>query len=336
MNALTNPTAWGTAAFASMSEQGVVPTPDNFTIWYEYHSGLNLQLGQLIDILLQNNRQIDEAMLASIHKRFFDHGRERAALQTASARILALLQEVVGMVEHAGAGASRSNAALKEISAAFAEGSADLPNLINRLCDEARELTERTEQIGQNLAGATERIHTLERSLQEVQRDAATDALTGLNNRRTFEAKLREAAGYAMNSGAPLSLAIFDVDHFKRVNDTWGHQIGDQVLRLVASTLTSLIRPTDIAARYGGEEFGIILPATPTASAAEVSNRIRRAFEGKRMIARNSDTTIDGLTVSAGVARYDPGEPLSDWVERADKALYAAKEAGRNRVMVSG
>jgi diguanylate cyclase len=336
VSALSNPSACGAAAIASMTEQGVVPTPENFSIWYEYHSGLNPQLSHVIDLLLQNAHRFDADVLASIHKRFFDRGRERDALQQASARMLALLQEVGGVIEHAGAGASSSNSTLQEISAAFASGTADLPALINRLCDEARELTERTEHLGQSLVGASERIQSLERSLQQVQRDAATDALTGLHNRRTFDAKLREAAGHAMNSGEPLSLALFDVDHFKRVNDIWGHQTGDQVLRLVATTLAAQIRPTDIAARYGGEEFGVILPATPSERAAAVSHRIRRVFEGRRVVARTSGKSIDGVTVSAGVACYDPGEPLSDWVERADKALYAAKKAGRNQVMVSG
>jgi diguanylate cyclase len=334
VNALSNPAAWGTAAIASMADQGVVPTPENFTIWYEHHSGINPPLSHLIGILTENRRQFDEDLLASIHKRFFCRERERDALRQASTRMLALLQEVVGAVEHAGLGASHSGATLQEISAAFTEGHADLPSLIDRLCHEARELTASTERIGQSLAGAAERIQSLERSLQEVRRDAATDALTGLSNRRTFDAQLRDAAGLAMNSGAPLSLALFDVDHFKRVNDTWGHQTGDQVLRLIAATLAAHIRPSDTAARYGGEEFAIILPSTPADAAAAVGNRIRRAFEGKRVIARTSGKTIGGLTLSAGIACYDPGEPLNDWVERADRALYAAKEAGRNQVTV--
>ena len=335
MNALSNQSACGAAAYASMTELGVVPTPENFTIWYEYHSGLNPQLSQVINLLLQRSHRFDADVLASIHKRFFDHSRERDALQHASARMLALLHEVGGVVDHAGAGANSRSTVLHEISEAFAAGDADLPDLINRLCDEARELAECTELLGQSLVGATERIHSLEESLQQVQRDATIDALTGLNNRRSFDTKLREAAGYAMNSGAPLSLALFDVDHFKRVNDTWGHQTGDQVLRLVATTLASHIRSTDIAARFGGEEFGIILPSTPPQQAADVCQRIRRAFEGRNVVARSSGKTIEGLTVSAGVACYDPGEPLIDWVERADKALYAAKAAGRNQVMVS-
>ena len=138
-----------------------------------------------------------------------------------------------------------------------------------------------------------------------------------------------------MNSGEPLSLVLIDIDHFKRVNDTWGHQTGDQVLRLVAATLTASIRAGDFVARYGGEEFGVIMPVTGAAAAFDLADRVRKAFEGRQIVARNTGKTIGGVTISAGGACYDPGERLSDWIERAVQALYAAKKTGRNRVCMA-
>ncbi len=187
-----------------------------------------------------------------------------------------------------------------------------------------------------HLAGAAERIQLLERSLDDLRQDAATDGLTKLHNRRSFDARLREAAGMAMNTGAPLTLLMMDIDHFKRVNDNFGHQTGDQVLRLVAATLTGGLRPGDFVARYGGEEFAVILADTDAAAAHAMGERVRGSFVGRQIVARGSGTNIGEVTLSGGCASYDPGERLSDWIERADRALYAAKRGGRNRICLAG
>ncbi|MCC6720346.1 MAG: GGDEF domain-containing protein [Acetobacteraceae bacterium] len=330
------PAECGRAAFDSVVRLGITPTPDNFAIWYEYHSGLNPELRHLIDLLLRSPGQCDDQTMRAVHRRFFAHQRERQALREASERMQALLQEVGTAVGDAGQEARSFGAAVRETSGAFVAGTTPLPLLIQRLREEAQGMAERSDMLGQHLAGAAERIQTLERSLDDLRHDAATDGLTGLNNRRSFDTRLREAAGQAMNSGEPLTLVLIDIDHFKRVNDQWGHQTGDQVLRLVAATLNAGRRAEDFVARYGGEEFALILPATSAAAAAEIANRMRRGFEGRPIVARNSGTSIGSVTISAGGASYDPGERLSDWVERADKALYAAKQGGRNRVCMAG
>ena len=115
-------------------------------------------------------------------------------------------------------------------------------------------------------------------------------------------------------------------------NDTWGHQTGDEVLKLVAATIQQNVRGQDRAARYGGEEFAVILPCTPIVGAATVGENIRQAVERQQIVARDSQQTIGGITVALGVSCYDPGEPLLDWIGRADSALYKAKREGRNRV----
>jgi diguanylate cyclase len=330
-----DPAGCGRAAFDSVLRLGITPTPDNFAIWYEYHSGLNPELQHLIDRLLSTPGHCDDQTMAAVHRKFFSHTREHEALRAASERMQLLLQEVGEVVGEAGTGARNFGAVVRDTSSAFVAGNTTLPTLIQRLREEARAMAERSEAIGQHLAGAAERIALLERSLDDLRNDAATDGLTGLHNRRSFDTRLREAAGRAMNSGEPLTLVLIDIDHFKRVNDGWGHQTGDQVLRLVAGTLTANTRPEDFVARYGGEEFALILPGTAPAAAVAVADRIRRSFEGREIVARNSGKTIGSVTISAGVALYDPGERLSDWVERTDCALYEAKKTGRNRVVLA-
>lgn len=331
-----DPAEWGHAAYASVIRLGITPTPDNFAIWFEYHSGLNPELCHLVDLLLRSTARADDQTMAAVHRRFFAHAREREALRNATERMQGLLQEVGTVVGDAGQEARSFGVVVHDASHAFVASATSLPLLIQRLREEARAMAERTEMIGQHLAGAAERIQVLERSLDDLRQDAATDGLTGLHNRRSFDTRLRHAAGMAMNTGEPLALVLIDIDHFKRVNDEWGHQTGDQVLRLVAATLTAAVRPQDFVARYGGEEFGLILPATTQGDAHAIADRVRRSFEGRRIVARNSGKTIAGLTISAGGAGYEPGERLADWVERADRALYAAKQEGRNRVRMAG
>ena len=330
-----NPAECGRAAFDSVVQLGITPTPDNFAIWYEYHSGLNPELRHLIDVLLTKPAHCDDQTMAAIYRKFFVHARERDALREASERMQRLLHEVGAMVGDAGQDAREFGTVVRDTSRAFAEGGMTLPALIQKLREEARAVADRSEAIGQHLTGAVERIQMLERSLDDLRQDAATDGLTRLANRRSFDTQLREVAGRAMNSGEPLMLLLIDIDHFKRVNDNWGHQTGDQVLRLVAAMLSSAIRDGDFVARYGGEEFAVILPGTRPDVALAVAERVRRSFEGRDIVARNSGTSIGSVTLSAGGALYEPGEKLSDWIERADQALYAAKKAGRNRVVLA-
>lgn len=173
------------------------------------------------------------------------------------------------------------------------------------------------------------RIIELER---EVTRLASRDWLTGLLNRRCFIERLETEISRAEREGTDLSLVIADIDHFKKVNDTWGHQAGDLVLREFASRLTSLCRPYDFAGRYGGEEFTVCLPRTTKDQATAVADRIRNGIEALRVPLAGgpcvSVTASFGIASLADVGRGD----VDALIREADEALYRAKAAGRNRV----
>ena len=134
----------------------------------------------------------------------------------------------------------------------------------------------------------------------------------------------------------PVSLALLDVDHFKKVNDTYGHQIGDEVLRWIARLVTNNIRPQDRVARFGGEELAIVLPETCEEDAREIAERLRRAVAATDFVLAGGIKTgpiSSRITVSLGVATLNGGDSLDKMVSAADKALYEAKRAGRNRVV---
>ncbi len=138
----------------------------------------------------------------------------------------------------------------------------------------------------------------------------------------------------AAAGGEPLCLLMADIDFFKRFNDTHGHPIGDQVLKLVARTLTETLKGRDTPARFGGEEFAVILPQTVLESAVIVAEQIRVRVASRVIKRRDTQQQLGSITLSIGVTQYRPGDTIADLVQRADEALYAAKGAGRNRVHV--
>ncbi len=176
-------------------------------------------------------------------------------------------------------------------------------------------------------------ITDAEKRRELFERCARRDALTGLYNRRHLDDVLQEHACAVAGGAAPFSLAMLDVDHFKRYNDTNGHTCGDCALRTVAGALSDNVREGDVAARYGGEEFAVVMPATGLEEAVGVAERLRLGV-AETSVSGEDGRELPGVTVSVGVCRSRPGEDVCETVARADGALYGAKRSGRNRVCV--
>jgi diguanylate cyclase (GGDEF)-like protein len=172
--------------------------------------------------------------------------------------------------------------------------------------------------------------------LRSLETESATDPLTGLNNRRVFDQRWSVELARASRFRLPLSLLMIDIDHFKEVNDSCGHAVGDHVLVSVGQLITRSLRTSDIAARYGGEEFAVIAPHTVPDAAAVLAERVRVAVQREASLALGERAGERNVTVSVGVAGFED-VPLAgrDVFERADEALYEAKRAGRNRVAVA-
>ena len=167
---------------------------------------------------------------------------------------------------------------------------------------------------------------------EKLERLATFDSLTGLYNRRAILGKLRELINLANRYKEDFSLSMLDIDHFKKVNDRYGHLTGDDVLEKVAALIRGNIRDTDIAGRYGGEEFIIILPQATLSSAWVVAERLRSIIEQAEM--KDPAGNVFAITVSQGLAEWERGEDAHSLISRSDEALYKAKEKGRNRVQI--
>lgn len=323
------------AAMASMQTHGVLPTPSNFSVWYAYHSGQNSDLTRTMDVLVSNHCPIDDQTLDELHGKFFRSPISEKALCEKSIRARDTLKTVLDLVQKAQRDADGIGVAIDDISSQFLANVHSLADLIDSLVEETERIVGRSERLGVDLKQSSDKIDALERTLEDLRKEATTDGLTGIANRRYFDMALQTMSGEAMNSGDDLSLLLIDIDHFKMVNDTWGHATGDAVIQLVAATLAQNVKGQDCVARYGGEEFAVILPTTSINAAMHVGENIRTALARRMFAPRNDEESVCAVTVSIGAACYDPGEAIAQLIQRADAALYQAKKTGRDRVVAA-
>ena len=324
-------TLWAEQAMARLSAERLLPTPPHFTVWYSYFSGQVPDLTRAVD---QRGQAFTPADMDALWQRFFSYDREHKVVRDTGERIQGALAQLVNLLCSAGADASRYAGALRQFSTHL-----DAPELepLRSLLDVMAAETELVARLNQELEGRIQttaaEMEELRRSLDGVRREADTDALTGLVNRRRFDAVLHETVCQATSSNQPVSLLMLDIDHFKAVNDTYGHAVGDQVLALVARMIRERLRAGDTAARFGGEEFAAILPNCALAGALVVAEQIRQAIASRQIVNRSRNQTLGTITLSIGAARLVPGEAPAALIERADRGLYTAKHAGRNRVV---
>jgi diguanylate cyclase len=320
------------SAIGTMERFEIPATPANYAIWYEYHAGLSPNLKRTIDVLISNHTDFNEGTLQELYATFFSSAKEAVAVRDISVHALQTLQEIASVADLASDDAHQFGHALRGFaSKGLGEYLGNLKNLIENLVEESKSMAGRSEFVGLRMRESAGKIEALERNLENAILDSTLDGLTGVSNRRSFDATIRTLAGDAMNSGDDLAMLMIDIDHFKKVNDTWGHPTGDIVLRHLARILQKSVRGGDHVARYGGEEFAVLLPRTDAQAAVSVAENIRVALAREPLLLE-LDPPMTPITVSIGAACYDPGEPLAEWVGRADVALYSAKKDGRDRV----
>ena len=201
-----------------------------------------------------------------------------------------------------------------------------------------RAANDKVERMGIVIHDVTESAmarQALEHAQAELLQVSRTDRLTALWTRGYWEERLHEEWERAKRSQQPVSLVMFDIDHFKKINDNHGHQTGDEAIRVVSRTLREVSRDIDICGRYGGEEFGVILPNTPKDGGFIFCERLRKAIAAKSVLGPAHE--VVQFTISLGVSELnDETESVHQWVQQADRALYSAKSAGRNRTHIFG
>ena len=321
-------------ALEFMEDYDIPPTPENYAVWSSFVSGSIPELCEAVQKFIESGAPFTEATNASLFEEYF-HWK---AVQNA------VLESGEKMGRELGAVRDRLQAASRD-TAAYGEALGSACNELNKSSDDAsirkmveslvsatEKMQKRSTELETKLQATHKEIDQLRNNLERVREEAMTDALTGVANRKRFDETLRRVRRQSEAKGDPFSLILCDIDFFKRFNDTWGHQTGDQIIRFVAGCLTRHAGDEDLVARYGGEEFGIVLPGADAAAASKVAETIRRTVESKKLLRKSTSEDLGNITVSLGVAQYGSGESVEGLIERADTALYKSKQNGRNRV----
>ncbi|HEY6482721.1 MAG TPA: GGDEF domain-containing protein [Steroidobacteraceae bacterium] len=323
-------------ALPLMARQLAAFHPLSYALWYEHCAGMNPDLSRVLDNRLTANSALTEADVLRLYAQHIA-ARDMEAFERLQLQLRNLLEDTAQSAASAGAHAAQFSQSLDGHAKALAADAdpAAVRNVIAEMLVDTHKLQSVTTDLSVKLQASTSEVNALTESLRRAQTEALLDSLTGLKNRRGFERAVedlqREPPGLAGSA-----LLVADIDHFKVVNDTYGHLLGDKVIRAVAHVLRSTIKGRDVAARLGGEEFAVLLPHTSITGATAVAEQIRGTVAQGRICRPDGNASIGQVTLSVGVAVANTGETLEGLLERADAAMYNAKRSGRNRVSVAG
>ncbi len=328
------PFEYARAALNMMEQQGIPPKPNNFAVWYRYFSGAYPELTRALDVIIDDGLPFTDERSAEVYDQFLGIRLEDDFLDDATARIETEVMKLMKHAEAAGQDAEAYGDTLSTVSGRLSSDTeiGNLQQIMEQVLAATRTMEDRNQLLQNRLKESAGEIQSLKEDVESLRHEALTDGLTGVANRKFFDEEIRLAAAEASDTGTPLTLLMVDIDHFKNFNDTHGHQVGDQVLRFVAKILKGCVRTEDLTARYGGEEFSIILRNTDLVNGSKVGQKVRTSVSKKTILNRSSGESLGTITVSIGTAQFTQGESIEAWIERADQALYQAKQNGRNRV----
>lgn len=325
---------YGEAAIGQLRRNEIPAYPRNYELWYSYCAGFNHALNKAVNDILRARGAITTDEIHAIYTQYLAPSRLGDRIEEVGGRISEEINEVVAAMESTISANADYCASLSGASTELS-GATDVTRvrtIVQSLINATR-LTETTNrQLELQLADSRKQIADLQQSLDAIRFESLTDELTTLANRKHFDQTIERAVNQAREADIGFSLLITDIDHFKTFNDTYGHQTGDQVLRLVGLATKQNVKGQDIACRYGGEEFAIVLPQTNLDQARTVAEHIRVAVMSKELVKRSTGENLGFITISVGVSTFKGGDTVQTMIERADSALYLAKRTGRNRV----
>jgi diguanylate cyclase len=322
------------AAWQALHKHNILASPRNFELWFAYYSDDKPSLRHRIDKLIATAEPWSPTLLEALYSEFCRESAETTMTRDNAHELRQIAAQMAARVMADRSAISTYGLALNACKPIFETDPsiADMQRAIEMLRVATADTGNRMRALEQLFSASLLRIGELHEQLARVEKEALSDPLTGLANRRAFDLALAQALSTADLDGSNVALLMLDIDHFKAFNDTHGHAMGDNVLRLVAQVLTNHIKGRDLAARYGGEEYTIILLGADVAAATTVADQIRTLLERRPLLNLNTGANLGVITCSIGVAVHRAGDPAANLIERADRALYAAKRSGRNKV----
>lgn len=322
-------------SFAMLGEFKLKPNPINFTICYEYISSQNQELAEALDELKKEKGSCTDNDANELFQQYIwdDDKRAVSKLRTDLVNVIMKVFHSVGDLQ---SDASSSVENLEVHLKALQAGSSinEMEDILDKVVSETRNMTESGHSLKLVLDQTRVEVDKLRNELESAKQEALTDPLTGLKNRRSFEVAIIDLMSVGDKADAEFCLLMVDIDHFKNVNDQYGHLFGDKVLMSVAKILEANVKGKDTVSRFGGEEFAVLLPDTKVEFAQRVAENLRKSVENSRIRKVTTGEVIDNVTISIGVSSFRKEDTLETFVNRADLALYVSKDRGRNRVSI--
>ncbi len=324
-------------ALPLMSRHGIPVTPINYAVLYEYVSGNNQLLKQKMDTLLLHHKQLDSKDIKGLFDEFIDLKHEYCRLEDAHQRFSNLHMNFSLALEEACENTTSFSNSLDACKQQMEEDSTPqfIESLLRDLSKSTQTVLHKNRDLLTELNIARIEINDLKQQLIDAKRQTVTDTMTNLPNRKAFFDHMHRHIEALKTEFSRSALLMIDIDHFKNINDTFGHLFGDKVIKTVAEVLRRMTKGKDVAARFGGEEFIIHLPDTDMAGARVVADAIRRTIENASIINPLNNKIVSKVTVSIGITELIADDELDVAIARSDKALYEAKNSGRNRVCIA-
>jgi diguanylate cyclase len=320
-------------ALVFIEHYAISKTPEHYKIAYEYAKADNQNLVQILDKAISQNKTLNDKFLAMLHNKLYNP-KDDNLIERVQKKLNSIIKEIFSQVDP-----------FSKLSNLFEEKMLDaidrikkvttpeaLEEVVNKVVIDTQNMNNESSKLNKNLSSVTDELNNLKKDFAKVEKEALTDPLTKVLNRRGLEHKFEEEIKVCQNKKLPFSLLIIDVDRFKVFNDTFGHLVGDEVLRYIAIICKNNVKKLGTVSRFGGEEFVITLPSINHDKALKIAEKIRIAFDKTQLKRKEEPKDLGKLTVSIGISTFKVNDTLNTLLERADRALYKAKEGGRNRI----
>jgi diguanylate cyclase len=318
-----------------MTQRKIPLYPENYFVWFDYSTGASQELETDINRIIKAGGQFSEEVNFDLYRKYFSHDDSRSKIiDDAQKQIQSILKDVLDEILHTQDFTSDYRNKLEGFTVRLKEvrDLDELHKIVTGLVLDTVEVIQSSEQLKKLLEETTNKSENLQKELEKVQHEVLMDPLTVLYNRKAFDRKLSTCMKAFQEEGKTLSVVMIDIDYFKKFNDQYGHQLGDQVLKFMGTLLSKELKGRDFVARYGGEEFVILMENTSIENAFIVADKIRKVLEGIQLKYTKTGQIVGKITISAGISAVREGDTRESLVKRADDSLYFAKQNGRNNV----